>query len=217
MNLRPRVERDAYRALLVAILASLVLLGFGRSVGVLATAAQGITLLFALWTAAAHRRFQIAAVVFVAVSIVLSTLNDVAGNRIIETAVYTTGLLMGAAAISAILRRIRTHPQVSLVTVYAVLAIYLLVGLSFAYLFLTIGTATGQAFFAGHTDVVPADYIYFSFITITTVGFGDFVPATRLGEMLTASEAIIGQLYLVSVVSLVIGNFGRARNPGANG
>ena len=52
-------------------------------------------------------------------------------------------------------------------------------------------------------------YVYFSFITLTTVGFGDFTPAANLGRMLAASEALLGQLYLVLVISLLVANLGR--------
>ena len=53
--------------------------------------------------------------------------------------------------------------------------------------------------------------MYFSFVTIATLGYGDLTPHGDLGQMLAATEAIIGQLYLVSAVALLIGNLGRTR------
>jgi hypothetical protein len=53
------------------------------------------------------------------------------------------------------------------------------------------------------------DFMYFSVITQSTVGYGDFVPATGLGRAFASAQALVGQLYLVSVVAVVVGNFGR--------
>ena len=56
--------------------------------------------------------------------------------------------------------------------------------------------------------------VYFAFITLATVGYGDLVPANDLVRGLAITQALVGQLYLVSVVALVIGNLGRDRNRG---
>ena len=62
------------------------------------------------------------------------------------------------------------------------------------------------------------DFIYFSFITLTTTGYGDLTAAHDLGRMLAVTEALFGQLYLVSAVALLIGSLGRTRGaPGPSG
>ena len=55
------------------------------------------------------------------------------------------------------------------------------------------------------------DEVYFSFVTLTTIGYGDIVAANDLSRGLAIFEALLGQLYLVTVVSLVVGNLGRDR------
>ncbi len=57
------------------------------------------------------------------------------------------------------------------------------------------------------------DRLYFSFTTMTTVGFGDLTAAGDAGRMLAITEALLGQLYLVSVVALIVANLGRTRRP----
>ena len=51
--------------------------------------------------------------------------------------------------------------------------------------------------------------MYFSYVTLTTVGFGDLTASTSAGRMIAVSEALSGQLYLVSAVALLVGNIGR--------
>ena len=53
--------------------------------------------------------------------------------------------------------------------------------------------------------------MYFSYTTLTTTGFGDFTAGTGLGRSVTIAEALIGQLYLVVVVALIVGNIGQER------
>ena len=66
-------------------------------------------------------------------------------------------------------------------------------------------------FFSEVATPSSVDYLYFSFVTLTTVGFGDRTAAGNFGRMLAVTEALLGQLYLVTVVALVIGNVGRER------
>ncbi len=81
----------------------------------------------------------------------------------------------------------------------------------FGFLFPVVPILSGAPFFANQNDASIRDYLYFSFITLTTVGFGDLTPRTDLGRALTVIEAVLGQLYLVSAVALVVGNIGRRR------
>jgi uncharacterized membrane protein len=70
----------------------------------------------------------------------------------------------------------------------------------------------GQGPFFANVDAPDGtDYLYFSFVTLTTVGYGDLVARGSLGRMLAVSEALLGQLYLVTVVALLVGNVGRPR------
>ena len=66
-------------------------------------------------------------------------------------------------------------------------------------------------FYAQTASERSVDHLYFSFVTLTTVGYGDLTPIADLGRMIAVSEALIGQLFLVTVVALVVGNIGRTR------
>ena len=71
------------------------------------------------------------------------------------------------------------------------------------------GNAQSQPFFAQQTHASSADYQYFSFITLTTTGYGDLTAAGNLGRAFAVLEALTGQIYLVTVVALLISNLRR--------
>lgn len=121
-------------------------------------------------------------------------------------------LVLVALAPIAILRSITRHRQITWATVVGAISIYMCIGLFFACFHQIIFEFDGQAFVVGNGNLQPATFQYFSFITLTTVGFGDVVATSNLARTMTALEAIIGQIFLVTVVALVVGNIGRTRN-----
>ena len=100
------------------------------------------------------------------------------------------------------------------VTVQAVagaLAIYLSIGLVFAWVIGFITHVDSTPYFAQHTSGTEGDRVYFSFTVLTTTGFGDFSAATPAGHALAVIEMLTGQLYLVTVIGLLIGSFAGRR------
>ena len=124
------------------------------------------------------------------------------------------GLLVGVApAVIAVglVRRLRENQSVDVSMLAGVLAIYLLAGMFFSFMYGVIDAIDPGALFAGHVDSSSADQLYFSFVTLCTVGFGDFTPAGHIARAVSVSEMLIGQIYLVTVVSLIVANLGRRR------
>lgn len=114
----------------------------------------------------------------------------------------------------AILRRIRKEFQgegVDLEVVLGALCAYLWIGGYFAFIFGASAVISKSPFFAQPGGENQLNYLYFSFTTLTTVGYGDLSPAYGPGRMLAATEAAIGQLYLVSVVAIIVGAFVRRK------
>jgi hypothetical protein len=88
---------------------------------------------------------------------------------------------------------------------------YVLIGLSFAFVLLSIAMIVGPDFLA-HAEREPSDYVYASFITMTTVGYGDIVPAKNGARVLMSLEALTGQLFLATVIARLVSGFGRTRH-----
>ena len=90
---------------------------------------------------------------------------------------------------------------------------------TFASAFAVVAAIDGSAFFQQGGDTNQYGYyVYFATTTITTLGIGDYTPATDLGRALTGMLTLIGQIYLVTVVALIVGNLGRkAKKSGDDG
>jgi ion channel len=98
---------------------------------------------------------------------------------------------------------------IDLVAVRGVLAIYLLFALFFGAAHEAMGSVITNYLHGVTGRPTAADTLYFSVITLATVGYGDISPASSVARALAASEGLLGQLYLVSVVAAVIGNYQR--------
>jgi Ion channel len=103
--------------------------------------------------------------------------------------------------------RLLRERGVTLQAVAGALAIYLSIGLVFAWIISIITHVDSAAYFAQHTNGTEGDRVYFSFTVLTTTGFGDFSAATPVGHALAVIEMLTGQLYLVTVIGLLIGSF----------
>ena len=210
-------ERDDYGIVLLLILATLVTVSLGEgAVGqFVAVSLSGFTLLFVLHTSDAKRRAYRTASVIVVIAVAGAGLSLLVGYEEGAAAAGLIGLMLAFAAPVIILQRILKSPTITVRLVLGALAIYLLLGLTYAYLYPLVHYVTREPFFVQTTDPSSVDYVYFSYVTLTTVGYGDFTAYSSVGRMVAVSEALGGQLYLVSAVALLVGNIGRSIARGA--
>ena len=119
-------------------------------------------------------------------------------------AIYgAAGLLAAAGAIRFVVK----SPEVDSETVYAALSAYLLAGLFFGVIYSAIEFMHPGSF-SGPDAFDEAAAIYYSFVTLATLGYGDFLPRTELARGIATFEGIGGQLYLAVMVARLIGAFG---------
>jgi hypothetical protein len=144
------------------------------------------------------------------------------GNGSGLTVTFLYLILTPPALISGVRKQLEAAGAVTLQTMYGVLCLYLLIGLLFGVAYATIGELSSTPFFAQPGSHGRDEFLYFSYTTLTTVGYGDLTAATNLGRSLAITEALLGQLYLVSVVAVIISNMeavrpGRRRNKRTSG
>ena len=120
-------------------------------------------------------------------------------------------LALTAGVILAGLVRLVVERGVVLQAVFGALAVYMLVGLMFAFVIGALATGNSTLYFAQGTDGTQNARVYFSFTALTTTGFGDYTAATRAGRALAVLEMLVGQLYLVTVIATLVGNLRHQR------
>jgi hypothetical protein len=212
---RRLAAHDSYGLLLVLILCSLVVwtLETPALEAVLPTfrvLVLGATLAFALHTSGARHRTYVVCWLLVAVAVGLTIAVD--GDSRLGHVVQAVGaFLLVVAVIVTIARRLAEHPVVTGSTILAAVCVYLFVGLAFATVYALAAAVDLGPLFAGVGDGTGAERVYFSFITLTTTGYGDLVPAADLTRMIAVTEALIGQIYLVTVVAVLVSNVGSTR------
>jgi hypothetical protein len=178
---------------------------------ILALAVQGLTVFVVLWSAHAGRRVLAVTATLVATGVVVTTLAVITGHPAEAPLVFGSIALLALLAPVAIVRHLLSHEQVRASTVFGALCLYVVAGLLFASVYRVLdGIGTG-GFFAQTTDARTIDFIYFSFVTLATLGYGDLTPQGDIGRMLAVIETMLGQLYLVGVVAILVSNLGFVR------
>lgn len=207
---------DSYGLLLLMIMVSLVVASIGPNVhqdlwAVVRTVVLAGTFLFALHTSGAKRFMYVASFVLIAVAISASVIVQ-SGTKTGDAVNSIAGLLLILGGLFIILRRFAQHPVITGQSVLAAICVYLLMGLGYASVYGFIGAVDPTGLFGpqkGAGDNVIR--LYYSFITLTTVGYGDFVPYADPTRMIAVTEALIGQVYLVTIVALLVSQIGHRR------
>lgn len=143
----------------------------------------------------------IAVPVFFAIS--FSTATGDAGTGIAN---LWTGLVLLTAAV-VIVRRVLVFGTVTLQSIFGALSAYLIVGLMFAAFFAAIYHFSGDKFFASGEPANTQTFQYFSFTTLTTLGYGDFTAAENSGRAVAVLEALTGQVFLATLVARLVAAF----------
>jgi hypothetical protein len=176
---------------------------------VAATVLQSGTLALLLWVSRAHRGFRRVATVLIVAAIAASIVGAANGTDTGRGLSSLTTALLAAAGPVLIVRGIRRRSlHVDVETVAAALSIYLMIGLFYSYLYAGLDIVDPPVF-TQTDDATRSEVLYFSFITQTTVGYGDFSAAGNTGRALAVSQAVLGQIYLVTIVALIVSNLGR--------
>ena len=102
------------------------------------------------------------------------------------------------------LNRILHHRQVSAETILGALCAYVLIGFVFAFVYLAVNDFRDGAFFVQPGTHSQGEFLYFSFVALTTLGFGDLSPSEGLPQALTVLEALLGSIFLVTLVARLV-------------
>jgi Ion channel len=204
---RPR----GYGLVLLAIVLAIIVIAASsdgpvdRFLGLVVLAAA---LLLALRAAQVPRRMFRSAIVLIVLALAGGLAALLTGRGTPAFTGALTLIVVGLTPIVLATRLVR-NPEVTAESLIGAVCVYLLIGIFFNIVFELAAEVTGTPFFVQTDQASSADYLYFAYITLSTVGYGDLAPRTTLDRMLAATDALTGQAYLVTVVALLVSNFRR--------
>ena len=103
----------------------------------------------------------------------------------------------------AIIRRLVSHQRITSQTLLGAMSCYVLFGLIYTFVYAGVARVTSEPFLSPATHSL-SEFLFFSYTTLTTTGYGNLVPATGLGRALSMLEALTGQLFLVTVLARLV-------------
>jgi hypothetical protein len=198
--------------LLLAIVAVVFLIvaptgALSRALGLLIVSAMLLVVVATSRGDLTLRKTAVAAIVAV-----LAALSDVPSWVSSAVAIVVVGVTLGQL-VRGLTRMLRIR-GVTVQAVAGALAVYLLLGIMFAFAIGFAARVGSGNYFAQGIDGTESQHVYFSFTSMTTTGYGDLTPATPAGRAISVLEMLIGQIYLVTIISLLVGNLRRRDEPG---
>ncbi len=203
-------DADSYGLVLLLILVTYVL-----AIALTSTRAHSLILaiqMATVWLAFRTSRVHHAAMRATDVLLAIAGVAAIAGLFAIPIA-GSRGVLLGLSCILymlapiAVVHHVARRRVVDLETVLGAIAAYLLIGMFFAFAYAWLGQVQDGAFFGSNGNGTIPDDLFFSFITMTTVGYGNLVPAGNPGQTLAVFEAVTGQLFLVIAVAKAVSSW----------
>ena len=176
-----------------------------------------LVLITGVWSLRMTGRWFHTVVALAIIGVALEVLHAVSHHNAFAYLTLLSFLLFLCLCTFLVLRQILTDTQVGLNRIAGAFCAYLMLGFiwSVAYMMLF---AMDQSSFQGlpqtANDLRLLDLQYFSFVTMTTLGYGDVAPVSDVARALAAVEALIGQFYLAVLVAALVGAYVAKTNAG---
>jgi hypothetical protein len=197
---------NAYGVVLVLILITFAVMMTlppeGWAGRVAAVAVAGLTAVVAFSSSDVRpERVRLAAVVVIAAVLAAVIAERIPSERLLGVAFTAVSILLAIAAVTILRRVIVGATHVDFRTILGAISVYTLLGLLFAFFFFAVSRWTHSEFFSGVAESRSSDYLFFSYTTLTTTGYGNLVPAGTLGQSFAVFEMLTGQIFLVTLVA----------------
>lgn len=182
----------------------------GGSAALFTEAVVALSLLAALWSVVTTRRDFLVAIAFFAANMVANSLWILADSEMAARAAHATGFSILVIVAFAAIRWILEPGPVTFDKMIGGLCVYIMIGIGWGELYQLLYSFDPNSFSGvgeqtGH--FLSWRLNYFSFVTLTTLGYGDILPATPLAQSITVLETLVGQLYLAVLVAALVSAF----------
>jgi hypothetical protein len=195
---------NAFGLLLLLVIATYVLASLTHYSGWSAVAITGVSCLsaaVAFGSAGAHPSRVRAAAGVGLMSVALAIVAVISGASGFLAAAALIEVILLVAATYTVLRSVLTELTVNFRTILGAISVYMIFGLLFTSLYVIIDRLQSGAFFIDEAGSHTGDYLFFSFTTLTTTGYGNLVPAAQPGKMFAGLEMLLGQIFLVTLIA----------------
>lgn len=196
--------RDAYGLVLLLVLITYVLTSLLDPRGweaVIIAVATSATSIVALTSSHSPPRLVRAAVWLSLLTVLLALISALSDTHAFLDFASLIQITLLAIAMAAVVGRIVSSPQIGSRTILGALSVYAALGLFFTYVYGTVDRLQPGNFFEGVAHPSGSDFLFFSYTTLTTTGYGDLVPGGQPGRMITGLEMMLGQIFLVTLVA----------------
>ncbi|MDX6635019.1 MAG: hypothetical protein QOF06_1222 [Solirubrobacterales bacterium] len=203
---RGRAERvrDAFGLVLVLVLVTYVLASLLSNHGwsaVILTLATSVTSVVALASSHVRARAVRASIWLSALTVILVATAAAADEKTFLNIASLIQICLLAVAMAAVLWRVVSSAEVGSRTILGAISVYTVLGILFTFAYGTIERIQGGPFFEGVSHPTGSDFIFFSYTTLTTTGYGNLVPGGQPGRMIAGLEMMLGQIFLVTLVA----------------
>jgi hypothetical protein len=201
---RAEKVRDAFGLVFLLVLTTYVLTSLLSNRGwsaVILTVATSATSIVALTSWHARPGLVRGAILLSGLTILLAAVAAVSDDHIWLNFASVIQITLLAIAMGAVLHRVVTTAEVGSRTILGAISVYTVLGILFTFLYGTIDRVQSTPFFEGVPHPASSDFLFFSYTTLTTTGYGDLVPGGQPGRMLSGLEMMIGQIFLVTLVA----------------
>jgi hypothetical protein len=169
------------------------------------------TMIVALWTSGLARAGSWLNIAFLGLAIGLATADLIWGGDVLTGLLGIVSASLAFGIVAVIAGSVVIQGEVNAQSVTGAVCVYLLLGIIFMFVYGVAAVLGDNPFFAQGTDGTRSLRLYFSYVTLATLGYGDYTPKSDFGHTLAIVEALIGQLYLVTVVALLVARLRPAR------
>jgi hypothetical protein len=195
---------DAFGLVLLLVLATYVTASLTRysGWGAVAIVALGATsAVLALVTSSANAKIVRVGAVAGAACLALALIAELTDRAGFLGAAALLQFVLMIAATASVLRAVISESRVTFRTILGAISVYLIFGLLFTSLYVGLDRVQDGPFFAGGGGTETGDYVFFSFTTLTTTGYGNLVPGEQPGKMFSGLEMLLGQIFLVTLIA----------------
>jgi hypothetical protein len=201
-----RAERvsDAFGLVFVLVLVTYVLASLLDNRGwtsVILTLATSATSVVALTSSHVRAPLVRLALVLSGLTVLLAAIGAASGDHTWLNLATLIQVSLLTLAMGAVLRRVVMAPEVGSRTILGALSVYAVLGILFTFLYGVIERVQGGPFFEGHPNPTGSDFLFFSYTTLTTTGYGNLVPGGQPGRLISGLEMMAGQIFLVTLVA----------------